>query len=335
MNQTIVGLIAKLLNINERSIANTIQLLEDGATIPFISRYRKELTGALDEVQIADINNEYHKLTELIKRKEHILEVIQEQGKLTDELRQTIENCWQNNLLEDIYLPYKPKRRTRAKIARAKGLEPLAKRLMQHNNENPQQLAALFVQDQVASVDEALSGARDIIAEWVNESSVARQALRAIFAREAIISSRVIKGKETEGDKYRDYFEMDEPLRRIASHRLLAMRRGEAAKVLRIDISPDEDNALERLDKIFLKADNEMAAQVADAITDSYKRLLKPSLETECAATSKEKADAEAIRMFAENLRQLLLSSPLGQKRILAIDPGFRTGCKVVCLSAQ
>ena len=335
MNQTIVGLIAKLLNINERSIANTIQLLEDGATIPFISRYRKELTGALDEVQIADINNEYHKLTELIKRKEHILEVIQEQGKLTDELRQTIENCWQNNLLEDIYLPYKPKRRTRAQIAREKGLEPLAKRIMQQNNENPQQLAALFVKDQVASADEALSGARDIIAEWVNESSVARQALRAIFAREAIISSRVIKGKETEGDKYRDYFEMDEPLRRIASHRLLAMRRGEAEKVLRIDISPDEDNALERLDKIFLKADNEMAAQVADAITDSYKRLLKPSLETEFAATSKEKADAEAIRMFAENLRQLLLSSPLGQKRILAIDPGFRTGCKVVCLSAQ
>ncbi len=335
MNPTLSAILSKRVNLPEKQIISTVELLESGATIPFISRYRKEATGGLDEVQIATINTEFQKLTELVKRKEHIIEVIEQQGALTDVLKSTIEDCWDSTALEDIYLPYKPKRRTRAQIAREKGLEPLAKRIMQQNNENPNQLAALFVKEEVKDIEEALSGARDIIAEWVNENSIARQALRAIFAREAIISSKVIKGKEEEGDKYRDYFKMEEPLRRIASHRLLAMRRGEAEKILRIDISPDEDNALERLDKIFIKADNEMAAQVADAITDSYKRLLKPSLETEFAASSKEKADGEAIRMFAENLRQLLLSSPLGQKRILAIDPGFRTGCKVVCLSAQ
>ena len=329
-------LISQKLQISESQVCNVIKLLEEGATIPFISRYRKEATGSLDEVQISAINEENTKLNELVKRKETILATIEEQGKLTDELRAQIENCWNATELEDIYLPYKPKRRTRAQIAIERGLEPLAKIIMsQREDEDIAARAEKFLNENVETVEDAISGAQDIIAEWVNESPVARNSVRNIFSREAIISSKVVKGKEEEGNKYLDYFQMEEPLRKVASHRLLAMRRGEAEGFLRIDISADEDVCLDRLDRIFVKNNSEAAALVYDAMKDGYKRLLKPSIETEFAAESKEKADKEAIRIFAENLRQLLLASPLGQKRVLAIDPGFRTGCKIAILDAQ
>jgi uncharacterized protein len=332
----ILKLISTKLQISENQIHNVIKLLDEGATIPFISRYRKEATGALDEVQIAAIADENSKLVELVKRKETVLSTIDEQGKLTDELKKQIENCWNATELEDIYLPYKPKRRTRAQIAIERGLEPLAKIIMtQREGEDIEYRAEKFLNENVENVADAISGAKDIIAEWVNESSSARNAIRQIFRREAVISSKVVKGKEQDGDKYLDYFEMNEPLRRIASHRLLAMRRGEQEGFLKIDISADEDVCLERLDRIFVRNNSEAANYVAQAAKDSFKRLLKPSIETEFASESKEKADKEAIRIFAENLRQLLLASPLGQKRVLAIDPGFRTGCKVVTLDAQ
>lgn len=332
---TINKLIASTLNLKETQIEKTISLFEGGATIPFISRYRKEMTGNLDEVQITAIKEQYDKLNELIKRKETILKTIEEQEKLTEELKQRIENCWNASELEDIYLPYKPKRQTRAEIARKKGLEELAKMIMAQQNINVESKASVFVKEGVKDTEEAIKGACDIIAEWISENEYARNSIRNLFERQAIITSKVVKGKEEEGDKYRDYFDMSERLNKCSSHRLLAMRRGEAEGFLRINISPEEDKALERLDKQFLKADNEASDYVADAIEDAYKRLLKPSIENEFAALSKEKADNEAIHVFAENLRQLLLAPPLGQKRVLGIDPGYRTGCKLVCLDEQ
>lgn len=334
MHIVIPARIAEKLQISERQVKNTLQLLDDGATIPFISRYRKERTGGLDEIQIADISGEYKRLLDLQKRKETIVGSIEEQEKMTDELRRKIEETWSATELEDLYLPFKPKRRTRAQIARERGLEPLAKRMMSRRND-VETAAMRFVTDEVPTLDDALAGARDIIAEWINENPAARNAVRSVFAREALISSRVVKGKEVEGDKYRDYFEWSEPLRRISSHRLLAIRRGETEGILRVDISPDETHALERLHRLYGCTGGSAGEPVRMAVDDSYKRLLKPSIETEFAASSKEKADREAIRIFEENLRQFLLSPPLGQKRVMGIDPGFRTGCKVVCLDRQ
>ena len=333
--QQFIKLISGSLQLSEKQVRSAIQLLNEGATIPFISRYRKEMTDGMDEIQLADLKEQYEKLCELHKRKETVLNTIEEQGKLTAELRNRIENCWNMTELEDIYLPYKPKRRTRAEIAREKGLEPLAKMLMKQNSDDVERLALPFVKDTVENVADALKGARDIIAEWVNESEAARNAIRNIFAREAMISSKVVKGKEEEAQKYRDYFDMSEKLSRVSSHRLLATRRGETEGFLRTSISPDDEHCIERLERIFVKGENQSADEVFCAVEDSYKRLLKPSIETEFAAESKQKADIEAIRVFAENLRQLLLASPLGMKRVLAIDPGFRTGCKTVCLDAQ
>lgn len=329
------NLIANALALTSRQVNNTIQLLVDGATVPFISRYRKEMTDALDEIQIAEIKDRYEKLLEIEARKKTILTAIEKQEKLTSELQERIANCWDMVALEDIYLPYKQKKRTRAEIAKEKGLEPLAKIIMMQRDNALAVRLRSFVNDMVANEEDALKGARDIIAEWVNESESARNAVRAVFASKAEIVSRVVKGKEVEGDKYADYFAFSEPLNRCSSHRLLAMRRGEAEGYLKITIQPDEEPCLERLNRIFVKANNDAAEQVAIAVEDAYKRLLKPSIETEFSAKSKERADTEAIRVFAENLRQLLLASPLGQKRVLGIDPGFRTGCKLVCLDEQ
>jgi len=330
-----ISLIASSLQLSEKQIRNAIQLFNEGATIPFVSRYRKEMTDGMDEVQLGDAKDQYDKLCELAKRKLAILKSIEEQDKLVPELKDRIDNCWTITELEDIYLPYKSKRRTRAEIARERGLEPLAKILMKQQSNDVQLLAVSFVKGDVSDLDDALKGARDIMAEWINESESARNAIRSIFTREAVISSKLIKGKEVEAQKYRDYFDMNEKLARCSSHRLLAMRRGETEGFLRVNISPEDDHCLERLDRIFVKGENEAAQQVAEAVIDAYKRLLKPSIETEFASGSKAKADTEAIRVFAENLRQLLLSPPLGQKRVMGIDPGFRTGCKVVCLDAQ
>lgn len=331
----ILSIIARQLNLSGNYVKNTVNLLNDGATIPFISRYRKEHTGGMDEVQISDIQTNYEQLTELSKRKEFVLKSIAEQEKLTSELENRIIQCWNATELEDIYLPFKPKRRTRAEIARENGLEPLAKMLMKQHLTDIEKAAISFVKDKVNSVDEALQGASDIIAEWINESEAARNAVRKVFQYEAVITSTLVKGKEEEGHKYRDYFNMSEKLSRISSHRLLAMRRGESEGFLKISISPDDNICLEKLERIFVRADNESGDLVYEAVKDAYKRLLKPSVENEFAAAAKLKADQEAIRVFAENLRQLLLSAPLGQKRVMGIDPGFRTGCKVVCLDAQ
>jgi len=293
------------------------------------------MTEGMDEVQLGDAKEQYDKLCELAKRKLAVLKSIDEQDKLTPELKARIDQCWNITVLEDIYLPYKPKRRTRAEIARERGLEPLATLLMKQQSNDVEKLALPFVKGDVADANEALKGARDIIAEWINENESARNAIRGIFAREAVITSKLIKGKDEEAQKYRDYFDMSEKLARCSSHRLLAMRRGEKEGFLRVTISPEDDHCLERLDRIFVKGENESAREVADSVLDAFKRLLKPAIETEFASESKAKADTEAIRVFAENLRQLLLSPPLGQKRVLGIDPGFRTGCKVVCLDAQ
>ena len=330
-----ISLISSALQLSEKQIRNAIQLFDGGATIPFISRYRKEMTDGMDEVQLGDTKEQYDKLCELAKRKVAVLKSIEEQGKLTVDLTTRIDNCWNITELEDIYLPYKPKRRTRAEIAREWGLEPLAMKLMKQESNNVEFLAQSFVKGEVVDAANALKGARDIIAEWMNENETARNAIRTIFAREAVITSKLIKGKEEEAQKYRDYFDMNEKLSRCSSHRLLAIRRGESEGFLRVSISPEEDHCLDRLDRIFVKGETESAQQVAESVTDAYKRLLKPSIETEFASVSKAKADTEAIRVFAENLKQLLLSPPLGQKRVLGIDPGFRTGCKVVCLDAQ
>lgn len=331
-------MIAAELKLPAHRIANTLKLLQGGATIPFISRYRKEATGGLDEVQIGDIQTRYEKLCELSKRKETVLSTIEEQGKLTPELKSRISACWNATELEDIYLPFKPKRKTRAETARAKGLEPLALLLMMQKENNLAAKVRSFVKGEVKDEEDALKGARDILAEQISEDERSRNLMRNQFQRQALIQSKVVKGKEAEeaSAKYRDYFDFCEPLKKCSSHRLLALRRGESEGVLKVTIFPeDEDMCNERLQRLFVRANNECAHQVEEALTDAYKRLLKPAIETEFAALSKEKADEEAIRVFAENLRQLLLAPPLGQKRVMGIDPGFRTGCKVVCLDAQ
>ena len=330
-------LIATALNLQERAVANTLALLEEGCTIPFISRYRKERTGGLDEVQIAAISDRFDKLQEIQKRKETMVKTITDLGKLTPELQKRIDDCWDATELEDIYLPYKPKRRTRAQVAREQGLEPLAKILMLQRERDPERAAERFVKGDVKDVEAALKGAQDIIAETISEDERSRQQLRNAFARQAFITSKVVKAKadSDEAAKYSDYFDWEEPLKRCSSHRLLAMRRGESEGILRISISPDDDEAVERLKRHYVYGNTPCGKLVAEAIEDGYKRLLKPAIETEFAALSKERADEEAIRVFAENLRQLLLGAPLGQKRVMGIDPGFRTGCKVVCLDAQ
>ena len=330
-----IELISKRLNISESRVAGALQLLLDGATIPFIARYRKEATGGLDEVEIAAIYAENEKIDELIKRKAFVMEAIEAAGALTDELRARIEASWEVNEIEDIYLPYKQKKRTRATIAREAGLEPLAKIIMAGRCDDIEHQAERFVNDKVATADDAIGGAQDIIAEWVSESEAARNTVRRLFEREAVITSHVVRGKEEEADNYRDYFEKLYRLSRCPSHALLAMRRGESEKLLKVNIEIDDDEAIERLEKIFIRTDNKTADIIRHAVKDGYKRLLAPSIETEFAKSSKEVADKEATRIFANNLKQLLLAAPLGQKRTMGIDPGFRTGCKVVCLDAQ
>ena len=323
------------LNLPSKQVSATLNLLEGGATIPFISRYRKEVTGGLDEVQIEAIQSQYEKLQETAKRKETILKTIDAQGKLTQELQKRIDQTWDATELEDIYLPYKPKRKSRAESARQLGLEPLSTLLMMQREPNPEQAAKRYVKGEVKSVEEALKGARDIIAEQVSENEQSRNYVRNAFGRDAVLTSRVVKTKEAEAAKYRDYFDWQEPLKRCSSHRLLAIRRGEAEGMLKVSITPNDDYCMERLQRQYVRGRNGSSEQVSMAVDDAYKRLLKPSIESEFAGTSKEKADEEAIKVFAENLRQLLLASPLGQKRVMGIDPGFRTGCKVVCLDAQ
>ncbi len=335
MNNKIIEIIAQNLGIKPHQVSSTINLLNEGATVPFISRYRKERTGSLDEVQIQQIKEQNEKFVELEKRKETILKTISEQEQLTPDLQQRIENCYDTVELEDIYLPYKPKRRTKATIAREKGLEPLAKIVMKQAERDPLFRAGSFLNEEIETAEDALSGARDIIAEWISENERARNIVRRSFDAGAIVSSKIIKGKEEEAAKYRDYFDWNEPLKKCPSHRLLAMRRGEKEGFLRISITPDESRALENLERFFVKGNNESSEQIALAVKDSLKRLIQPSIETEFANLSKEKADEEAIKVFAENLKQLLLAPPLGQKRVLAIDPGYRTGCKIVCLDEQ
>lgn len=330
-------LTAEKLSLPERGVEGTIELLEEGCTIPFISRYRKERTGGLDEVQIAAINDIYEKLKEIDKRKETVVKTISEQGKMTDELKRRIDNCWDATELEDIYLPYKPKRRTKAQIAREQGLEPLYAIIMMQRERDPESSAKRFVKGDVKDVASALKGAQDIIAETVSEDERSRQQIRKQFRREAMITSKVVKAKADteEAAKFSDYFDFSEPLRHCSSHRLLAMRRGEAEGILRVCISADDEQCVDNLKRLFVKSNGKCGQLVSEAVEDGFKRLLKPSIETEFAALSKEKADEQAITVFAENLRQLLLSAPLGQKRVMGIDPGFRTGCKVVCLDAQ
>lgn len=330
--------IARALKLPVHRVENTLKLLEGGATIPFISRYRKEATGGLDEVQIGDIKAQYDKLCELAKRKETILSTLKEQNNLTPELQQRIDNCWESTELEDIYLPFKPKRKTRAEMARQKGLEPLAVLLMMQRENNLPAKVRSFVKGEIKDEEDALKGARDIIAEQVSEDEQARNLIRGQFSRQAVITAKVAKGKEKEeaAAKYRDYFDFSEPLKRCTSHRMLALLRGEAEGILKVSIAPAEDDlCTERLQRQFVRGNNACSQQVAEAVADAYKRLLKPAIETEFFGSSKEKADEEAIRVFAGNLRQLLLAAPLGQKRVMGIDPGFRTGCKVVCLDAQ
>lgn len=329
--------IASALQLPEKGVDNTLSLLDEGCTIPFISRYRKERTGHLNDIEVAAISNLYDKLKELIHRKDTIIKSISEQNALTDNLQQRIENCWDANELEDIYLPYKPKRRTRAQTAREQGLEPLATLLLLQRENNPQEAAKRFVKGKVADMAAALKGAQDIIAEQVSEDERARHTIRSLYRKQATISSKVVtkmKGEE-KAQKFANYFDFSEPLHRCSSHRLLAMRRGEAEGVLRINIAADDEECIQRLLRQFIKGKGKCQTLVAEAVTDGFKRLLKPSMETEFATLSKQRADEEAIKVFSENLRQLLLSAPLGQKRVMAIDPGFRTGCKIVCLDDQ
>ena len=329
--------IAQVLGLPEKGVDNTLTLLEDGCTIPFISRYRKERTGGLNEVQIAQIAEINDKLKELVKRKETIVKTITEQGKMTDELQKRIDNCWESTELEDIYLPYRPKRRTRAQVARKQGLEPLATLLLLQREPHPQQVAQRFVKGEVTDVATALKGAQDIIAEMVSEDERSRNQVRQSFRRDARISSKVVKAKKDtdEAAKYSDYFDWEEPLKRCSSHRLLAMRRGESEGILRVSITTDDEFCVERLQRHYVHGYGKCQSLVAEAVEDGYKRLLEPSIETEFAALSKEQADDEAIKVFTANLRQLLMDAPLGQKRVMGVDPGFRTGCKVVCLDAQ
>ena len=333
--EKILQLISDHVGVNKHQIINAITLFDEGATVPFVARYRKEMTGSLDEVQLLSIKEEDERLTEIEKRKETILKSIGEQNLLTPGLQSQIEDCYHLNELEDIYLPYKPKRRTRATIAKEKGLQPLAEILMNQFEKDPHSLARRFLNDQVTDVEEALAGARDIVAEAVNEHNGARNIVRNSFAKEGVIFSKVAKGKEEEGIKYRDYFDFSEPLKRCPSHRLLAMRRGEKEGFLKLSITPDDERTTERLENFFVTSRNKSSEQVVLAVRDAYKRLLAPSIETEFFSDSKQVADREAIKVFTENLRQLLLAPPLGQKRVMGIDPGFKSGCKVVCLDAQ
>ncbi len=333
MNPTHIQLICQAVAVRPQQVRQTTRLLQEGATVPFIARYRKEATGSLDEVQIGHIQKEVKRLEELEKRRESILKSIEEQEKLTDELRRRIESTFDLTELEDLYLPYKRKRKTRASVAREKGLEPLAKTMFEQRNQAIESYVSSFLSEEIATIEDALQGARDIIAEWISEDEKARNSVRFAFEKGAAIRSKVARGKQEEGAKYQDYFEYEEPLRRCPSHRLLAMRRGEEEGVLRVSIEPDEERTLYHLDRNFLFGNGAATTQVKDALKDSYQRLLGPSIETEFRKSAKEKADKEAISVFTENLRQLLLAPPLGRKRVLAIDPGFRTGCKVICLN--
>ncbi len=331
-------IIAGELNIKVQQVIATLTLLEEGGTIPFIARYRKEMTGSLDEVQIGTIRDRHHQLEELEKRKESVLKSIEEQGKLTDTLAQQIREAETMAKVEDLYLPYKPKRRTRATVAKEKGLEPLAQLLMEQSPQtNPEAEAEKYIDPEksVENGEDALQGARDIVAEWINENQEIRATLRNLFFEKGTIQSKVVKGKEEEGVKYKDYFDWEESIKGVPSHRLLAMRRGEKEMVLLLNFLPPEDETIYRIEKNILKNQSRAAEQVKLAIKDAFKRLLKPSLETDIRLATKNKADAEAIKVFAENVRQLLLASPLGEKNILALDPGFRTGCKLVCLDKQ
>ncbi len=335
MEKKYIEIISKNLSLVPWQVENTLRLLEESATIPFISRYRKEATGSLDEIQLAEIRNQHIKLIEIDKRRETILKSIEQQGKLTDELKQKILTAITLTELEDLYLPYKPKKKTRASVAREKGLEPLAQILMKQKETDIYSRANEYISDKVLTADDALQGARDIIAEWVNENKLSRNAIRSLFDREAIIFSKLVKAKEQEGIKYKDYFDFSESLAKCPSHRLLAMYRGEDEGFLKLSIEPNVENAIETLEELFVKGFYDVSEQVKIAVNDSYKRLLAPSIETEYRQMAKEKADEEAINVFSDNLRQLLMAAPLGQKRILAIDPGYRTGCKIVCLDPQ
>jgi uncharacterized protein len=330
-------IIAAELAVAEKQVTATVALLDEGATVPFISRYRKELTGSLDEVQVANVRDRVQQLRELDKRREAILKSLTDLGKLTPELEKQVNEAETMVALEDIYLPYRPKRKTRATAAREKGLQPLADVLLEQNNIDPELIAAEYISDEkgVASIEEALAGARDIIAETVAENAEVRTKIRELFVEKGTFASRVVEGKEEAGIKYKDYFEWTEPVKTAPSHRVLAMRRGEKEEILWLDLKPEEDDALHVLEASVIKGNNQASGQVRLAITDGYKRLLKPSMETEVRLLTKKKADEEAIRVFAENARQLLLSAPLGQKRVMALDPGFRTGCKLVCLDEQ
>ena len=336
MNQ-FTKLIAAQLNLREQAVENTLELLEEGCTIPFISRYRKEKTGNLDEVNIEAIAQAGEKFKEMAKRKETILKTIDEQGKLTDELKKRIDDCWDATELEDIYLPFKPKRRTRAQVAREAGLEPLAQLILLQRENNPLQAAKKFVGEKVKDAAAAIQGAKDIIAETISENEFTRNSVRQRYKHGAVITSKVIAKKkdEEEAQRFSDYFDFSEPLRKCSSHRLLAMRRGEAAGFLRVSISCDEVEATDRLKQRYVRGHGETSKMVSEAVDDAFKRLVNPSIETEFAALSKQKADEEAIAVFAENLRQLLLAAPLGQKRVMAVDPGFANGCKTCCLDAQ
>jgi uncharacterized protein len=334
-----IQIIAKALNISEKQVSNTIKLLEEGATIPFISRYRKEVTGSLDEVYVSDISILLNKLTDLEKRRETVLRTIEDLGKLTPSLKNKINSTYDSTELEDLYLPYKPKRKTKASVAREKGLEPLANLILEQSNMNFEEIVKKFLSKDkgVTSLEDALQGARDIIAEKINEDKDVRNAVRNIYKNSANIKSSVIKGKEEIGIKYKDYFDFDEPLNKCPSHRFLAITRGVNEEILKISVAPESDTSIDKINSLIIKnkSNQKTKEQLELAIKDSYKRLLHPSIETEFRSMTKEKADLEAIKVFSGNLRQLLLSSPLGQKRILGIDPGFRTGCKVVCLDSQ
>ena len=333
---TITAYIAQQLQLREKQVAATVQLLEAGATVPFISRYRKEATSGLNEVEVAQVKRLHEQALEIAHRRDYILQTIEQQGKLTEALRTRIADCWDATLLEDLYLPFKPKRKTRAEAARKRGLEPLADQLLLNVKATPEEMARPFVKGEVENIDDALQGARDIVAERMNEDERTRQTVRRQFERKGTIRSKVVKAKEAEAGKYRDYFDWSEPLRRCTSHRLLAMRRGEAEGYLRVSIVPEEEEeCVDRIARPYLRPGSKAGEQIELAAADAYKRLLRPAIETEFAGSSKLRADEEAIRVFAGNLRQLLLAAPLGQRRILAIDPGFRTGCKVVCLDAQ
>lgn len=329
------SLIASNLNLSKSKIIKVLTLFDEGATIPFIARYRKEMTGGFDEVNLSDIQSAYKKLKEIEQRKATILKSIKEQDKLNPDLENKINNCWDLQLLEDIYLPYKQKRKTRAEAARKKGLEPLAKIIMSQRNPFPFREAENYVRGEVKNKEEALAGAKDIIAEWVNENAISRNNIRSLFSRQALLSSKLVKKYKTEAEKYKDYFDFEAPLKKCPSHRVLAIRRAEKQGYLKVKISIDKDHAQEALERIFIKADNESSDLVKEAITDSYKRLLHPAIETEFQNKSKEKADAEAINVFANNVKQLLMAPPAGSKITLGIDPGFRTGCKLVVLDAQ